>query len=127
MSPTPSPGRRPHAAHRHPFARRWRLVVLVACVSLPLLAFGVTGALWLHERHWLGWVGLAFLCGESLLLWWLRRWGRADAVLPQPPGVLPPTFAPRDEAAWALVQDYLKRIDDGEIVFEEIEQFLSLG
>jgi hypothetical protein len=83
--------------------------------------FGVTGALWLYERHWLGWVGLAFLCSEALLLCLFRRWSRADAaLLPHPPAILPPTFAPRDEAAWALVQEYLARIDRGEIVFEAL-------
>ena len=102
--------------------------MLAACVSVPLLVFGATGALWLYERRWLGWVGLAFLCGEALLLWLLRRWSRADAaLLPHPPVALPPTFAPRDEAAWALVQAYLARIDRGEIVLEELTQFLSLG
>jgi predicted GTPase len=112
----------------HPSVRRWQWWVLAACVSVPLLVFGVTGALWLYERHWLGWVGLAFLCGEALLLWLFRRWSRADVtLLPYPPTVLPPTFAPRDEAAWALVQEYLARIDRGEIVFEELNQFLSLG
>ena len=113
---------------RTPALQRWRLWVLAACVGLPLLVFGVTGALWLYERHWLKWVGLAFLCGEALCLWLLRRWSHIDAaLLPQPPTVLPPTFAPRDEAAWALVQEYLDRIERGEIVFEELEQFLSLG
>jgi predicted GTPase len=97
-------------------------------VGLPLLVFGVTGALWLYERHWLRWVGLAFVCGQALLLWLLRRWSRQDAaLLPQPSAVLPPTFAPRDEAAWALVQEYLERIDRGEIALEAPEQFLSLG
>jgi predicted GTPase len=102
--------------------------VLAACVGLPLSVFGVTGALWLYEHHWLRWAGLGFLCGEALLLWLVRRWSRKDtALLPQPPTVLPPTFAPRDEAAWALVQEYLERIERGEIVLEGPEQFLPLG
>ena len=41
--------------------------------------------------------------------------------------VVPPTFTPRDEAAWELVQEYLERIDRGDILFEGVEQFLSLG
>jgi predicted GTPase len=102
--------------------------VLAACVGLPLLVFGVAGMLWLYERHWLRWAGLVLLCGEALCLWLLRRWSRTDAaLLPQPPAVLPPTFAPRDEAAWALVQQYLDRIERGEIVCEGLEQLLSLG
>src|SRR5215475_10167264 len=113
----------------HPAAlQRWRLWVLAACVGLPLLVFGATGALWLYERHWLRWAGLAFLCGEALFLWLLRRWSRTDAaLLPHPPALLPPTFAPRDEVAWAVVQEYLDRIERGEIVFEGLEQLLSLG
>jgi uncharacterized protein len=108
--------------------RRWRLWVLVACVSLPVLVYGVAGALWLHERHWLGWVSLAFLCGQALLLWLFRRWSRADAaLLPPPPAGLPPICAPRDEAAWAIVQAYFDRIDRGEIVLESLEQFVVLG
>ena len=68
------------------------------------------------------------LCGEALLLWLVRRWSRTDAaLLPQPSAVVPPTFAPRDEAAWELVQEYLERIDRGDILFEGVEQFLSLG
>ena len=128
MSSTQSHIPSPQAASRTPPVQRWRLWVLGACVGLPLLVFGVTGALWLYEHHWLKWVGLAFLCGEALLLWLVRRWSRTDAaLLPQPSAVLPPTFAPRDEAAWALVQAYLDRIDHDEIRFEGLEQFLSLG
>jgi len=120
--------RRLHTASRTPPVQRWRLWVLGACVGLPLLVFGVTGALWLYEHHWLKWVGLAFLCGEALFLWLVRRWSRADAaLLPQPSAIAPPTFAPRDEAAWALVQEYLDRIDRGDILFEGVEQFLTLG
>jgi predicted GTPase len=108
--------------------RRWQLWVLAACVGLPLSVFGVTGALWLYERHWLRWVGLALVCGEALLLWLVRRWSRQDeALLPQPSAVLPATFAPRDEAAWALVQAYLERVEHGEITLESPEQCLALG
>src|SRR5215475_4819748 len=116
-------------SHGHtPPVQRWRLWVLGTCVGLPLLIFGVTGALWLYEHHWLKWVGLIFLCGEALFLWLVRRWSRTDAaLLPQPSAVVPPTFAPRDEAAWELVQEYLERIDRGDILFESVEQFLSLG
>src|SRR5262249_46392255 len=121
-----SRGRQPDS--RTPLLQRWRLWVLAACIGLPLLVFGVTGALWLYERHWLKWAGLAFLCGEAVCLWLVRRWRHTDAaLLPQPLTVLPPTFAPRDEAAWALVQAYLDRIERDEIVFEGLEQFLSLG
>ena len=128
MSSTPSLSRNLYTASRTPPGQRWRLWVLGACVGLPLVVFGVTGALWLYEHHWLKWVGLAFLCGEALLLWLVRRWSRTDAVLlPQPSTVVPPTFAPRDEAAWELVQEYLERIDRGDILFEGLEQFLSLG
>ncbi len=97
-------------------------------MGVPLLAFGVAGALWLHERRWLGWAGLVFLCGEALLLVLFRRWSRAEgALLPQPPTTLPAEFAPRDEAAWELVREYLDRIDRGEISLTTLDQFLSLG
>jgi uncharacterized protein len=128
MSSTPSHSRNLYTASRTPPVQRWRLWVLGGCVGLPLLVFGATGALWLYEHHWLKWVGLAFLCGEALFLWLVRRWSHTDgALLPQPPAVVPPTFAPRDEAAWELVQTYLERIDRGDILFEGVEQFLSLG
>jgi predicted GTPase len=95
---------------------------------LPLTVLGVTGALWLYERHWLRWFGLAFLCGEALLLWLVRRWNRKDlSLLPQPSADVPAAFAPRDEGAWALVQAYLDRVERGEIVLEAPEQVLSLG
>src|SRR5512134_1268393 len=128
MNSTQSPSHSSHPASRTPPGQRWRLWVLGACMGLPLLVFGVTGALWLYEHHWLKWVGLAFLCGEALLLWFVRRWSRTDDVLlPQPSAVVPPTFAPRDEAAWALVQAYLDRIERGDILFESVEQCVSLG
>lgn len=128
MNSTQSHSRRSHIASHTPALQRWRLWVLGACVGLPLLVFGATGALWLYEHHWLKWVGLAFLCGEALCLWLVRRWSRTDtALLPQPSTAVPPTFAPRDEAAWTLVQTYLDRIDRDEILFEGLEQFLSLG
>lgn len=108
--------------------RRWRLWVLAACLGIPLLAFGVAGALWLHERHWLGWAGLVLVCGEALALVLLRRWTRVDAgLLPQPSTSPPTDFAPREEAAWMLVREYQDRIDRGEIVLTALEQCLSLG
>lgn len=108
--------------------RKWRLCLLAACLGLPLLAFGVAGAVWLHERHWLGWAALGFLCGEALALTLFRRWARVDgALLPQPSLSSPAEFAPRDEAAWALVHEYQDRIDRNEIVLTSLEQFLSLG
>ena len=128
MTPAPSPGRGPQGTSHQAAWRRWRLWVLAACVGLPLLVFGVSGALWLYERHWLRWAGLALLCGEALFLWLARRWSRREAaLLPQPSATLPSTFAPRDESAWALVQEYLERIERGEIVLEGPEQLLALG
>jgi uncharacterized protein len=128
MQTSQSQNRRPRRTRRYAAWRSWRVWVLAACLGLPLLVFGIAGALWLYERHWLRWAGLVFLCGEALLLWLVRRWSRKDtALLPQPPAALPPTFAPRDEAAWALVQEYLEKIERNEIVLEDPEQFLSLG
>src|SRR5437773_3485224 len=110
------------------YFKQWRLWVLAACMGVPLLAFGVAGALWLHERRWLGWAGLVFLCGEALLLVLFRRWSRPEGtLLPQPPTTLPAEFAPRDEAAWELVREYQARIDRGEIFLTTLDQFLSLG
>jgi len=107
---------------------RWRFWILAACLGLPLLAFGVAGSLWLYERHWLGWAGLAFLCGEALALLLFRRWTRQDGgFLPQPSSSPPPEFSPREEAAWRLIQEYQERIDRNEIVLTSLDQFLSLG
>ncbi len=112
---------------RH-LSRGWRVWVLVTCFAVPLLGIGAAGGLWLYERGWLGWAGLAFLCGETLALLLFRRWGRQrKGVLPQPSSALPPTLAPRDEPAWAIVQEYLARVDRQEIVLTSKEQFLALG
>jgi len=73
MSSTQPHSRGPQTGSRTAALQRWRLWVLATCVGLPLLVFGATGALWLYERHWLKWAGLAFLCGEALCLWLLRR------------------------------------------------------
>lgn len=124
---TPVPPHRPHGLRPALSLRQWRVWVLAASVGLPLLVFGVAGALWLHERHWLGWAGLIFLAGEALFFWLFRRWNLTRAALPPPPSDLPPTFTARDEAAWTLVQDYLDRIERGEIVVEGPEQCVTLG
>jgi predicted GTPase len=118
----------PSAERRTLFFWRWRFWVLVACLGLPLLAFGGAGSLWLYERNWLGWAGLAFLCGEALALLLFRRWTRLDGiVLPQPLSSPPAEFSPREEAAWRLIQEYQERVDRNEIVLTSLEQFLSLG
>jgi hypothetical protein len=128
MNRSRSQSDRPQETKRQTTRQRWRLWVLAACVGLPLSIFGVTGALWLYEHHLLRWVGLALLCGEALLLWLFRRWSRQDeTLLPQPSAVLPATFAPRDEAAWTLVQAYLERVEGDEITLETPEQLLALG
>lgn len=106
----------------------WRLAFLAACFVLPLAGLGVAGSLWLYERGWLGWAGLAFISSEALALWFFRRWIRGDqSILPQP-SVQPPTeFSPREEAAWRLVQEYQERIDRDEIELASLEQLLELG
>lgn len=111
-----------------PRLRGWRVWAIATCLIVPLLGIGVAGGIWLHEHGWLGWAGLAFLCGETLALVLFRRWGRQrEGVLPQPSSALPPTFAPRDEPAWELVQEYLARIDRQAIVLTSKEQLLALG
>lgn len=106
----------------------WRIAVLTACFVLPLAGLGVAGSLWLHERGWLGWAGVAFIGGEALALWFLRRWLRSDqSGLPQPSAHPPPEFSPREEAAWQLVHEYQERIDRNEIELSSLEQWLELG
>ncbi len=101
---------------------------MVACFALPLLGFAVAGALWLHERGWLAWASFAFAVGESLAFALFRRWLRGDrAVLPQPSPQPPPEFSPREEAVWAVVQEYQNHIDQNELVLESLEQLLELG
>ena len=41
--------------------RGWHLWLLGILVAIPLLVFGIAGALWLYDQGWLGWVGLGFL------------------------------------------------------------------
>lgn len=103
----------------------WLLGVLVA---IPLLVFGAAGTLWLYDRGWLGWVGLGFLLLQALALIFLRRWSRVPgAMLPQPSAELPATLAPHDEAAWKIVQEYIARIDRGELTLKTAEQLWPLG
>jgi len=120
--------RNPECALRTPQLGSWRVWTIVACFAIPFLGLGTVGGLWLYERGWLGWAGLAFLCGETLALLLFRRWGRRrEGVLPQPSSALPSTFAPRDEPAWAVVQEYLARVDRQETVLTSKEQLLTLG
>lgn len=116
------------SASRLPRWRRWRLWMLAACIVIPLLGFGVVGALWLRERGWLGWAGLVFVGGETLAFFLFRRWSRRDdRLLPQPPQVPPAKFSPRDQEAWQLVREYEDRIERGELTLTSLEQLLSLG
>ncbi|MCS6925410.1 MAG: hypothetical protein NZ578_05855, partial [Candidatus Binatia bacterium] len=97
-------------------------------MGVPLLGFGVAGALWLYERGWLGWAGLALLVGETLALFFLRRWARLeDRLLPQPSQIPPPQFSPQDQEAWRLVREYEERIARGELTLTSLEQCVSLG
>ena len=110
------------------FQYAWRLVALSSCLALPVLGFGVAGVLWLHERGWLGWAGLAFIGGEALALWLFRRWVRNDqSLLPQPSAHAPLEFSPREEEAWRLVQEYQDRIERNEIEIVSLEQLFTLG
>lgn len=118
----------PNPQLKNPPLKGWRMWVLVLCFAVPLLGIGAAGGLWLSERGWLGWAGLAFLGGEALALLLFRRWGRQhEGVLPQPAAALPMTFAPRDEPAWAIVQEYVIRVDRQDIVLTSKEQLLALG
>ncbi|MBI3245949.1 MAG: 50S ribosome-binding GTPase [Deltaproteobacteria bacterium] len=107
---------------------RWRVALLVTCFALPLLGFGIAGALWLYERGWLRWASAVFVVGQTLALFFVRRWVRGDqAVLPPPSGQPPPEASPREEAAWNLVQEYQARVDRNELVLSSSEQLLALG
>ena len=106
----------------------WRLVVLAACIVLPVAGFGVAGSLWLHKQGWLGWAGLALIGGEALALLLFRRWVRSDqSLLPQPSAQAPEEFSPREEEAWRLVREYQERIERNEIELVSLEQILALG
>jgi len=106
----------------------WHLWVLGVLFAVPVLVFGTAGAVWLYDRGWLGWVGLGFLSIQALALMLLRRWSRVSgAILPQPSTEMPADLAPRDEAAWKIVQEYIERIDRGELTLTSTDQFWSLG
>ena len=49
------------------------------------------------------------------------------AILPQPSTTLPSDLAPRDEAAWKIIQEYIDRVDRGELTLTATEQFWTLG
>jgi hypothetical protein len=48
-------------------------------------------------------------------------------MLPQPSTEPPAELAPRDEAAWKIVREYIDRVDLGELTLTSTEQFWSLG
>ncbi|MBM4254867.1 MAG: hypothetical protein FJ147_03110 [Deltaproteobacteria bacterium] len=106
----------------------WRLWLLGFLFSIPVVVFAAAGILWLYDRGWLSWAGLGFLAVQALALILFRRWSQVPgAVLPQPSSTLPADLAPRDEAAWKLVQEYIEQIDRGELTLKETDQFWSLG
>ena len=108
--------------------RGWRFWLFGFLAAIPVLIFGATGALWLYDRGWLGWVGLGFLLLQALVLVLLRRWSKVPgAMLPQPSTEPPAELAPRDEAAWKIVREYIDRVDRGELTLTSTEQFWSLG
>ena len=106
----------------------WRFILLAACFVLPLLGFGIAGAVWLYDQGWLGWASLTLISGEALALWLFRRWMRSDrSMLPQPSTRPPLEFSPREEAAWQVVQEYQDRVESNEITLASLEQLLELG
>ena len=119
---------KPQSAIVKPQPGSWQLWVIGVLVAVPVLVFGVAGALWFYDRGWLGWAGLGLLSVQALVLMLFRRWIEAPgAVLPQPSTEFPIGFAPRDEAAWKVIQEYVDRIDRGELTLTATEQFWSLG
>ena len=112
----------------HYLRQGWRLWFLGFLLTVPVLVFGVAGTLWLYDRGWLRWVGLGALCIQALVLVLFRRWSKAHGViLPQPSTELPADLAPRDETAWKIVQEYIERINCGELTLTSMDQFWSLG
>ena len=118
----------PQSAIANPQLRGWRLWVLGLLLLIPVLVFGGAGALWLYDRGWLGWVGLGFLSLQAFVLLLFRRWSKLPGVmLPQPAPELPADLAPRDEAAWKVVQEYINRVERHELTLESTEKLWSLG
>lgn len=93
-------------------ARNWRGAVLLVLLIGPVLIYVVLGSLWLKERGWLLyatliWLAIGVLFGVLAEFWTRRR----RPILPPIDWEMPGTFAPRDQAAWDLVQREAGTVD----------------
>jgi predicted GTPase len=83
---------------------RWRIVIVVALVVLPLLVLAGLGSLWLWQQGLalIAWWPMAGCMMVGYLLGWY--WMRSNRLL-KPPDFAPPMhWTDRDKQAWTLVE-----------------------
>jgi len=99
---------------------RWLL--LVAWLSLPFLALGIAGGIWLWQQQW----GVYWAAGTAIVTlgsWPLIRHLQKLCIRPLE-GLnteKDPNWAPRAEQAWAEVEAFAKKVNPDDVVFNQPE------
>lgn len=99
---------------------RWLL--LVVWLSLPFLALGIAGSLWLWEHQW----GFYFAAGMAIVSigsWPLIKQLQKLSIKPldQLNSEKDPNWAPRAEQAWEEVLAFSKQVNPDDVVFNQPE------
>jgi predicted GTPase len=84
--------------------RRWRLIVIVALLSVPITVLAILGSYFLwHEHLWFYvWWPLAGCMAAGYILAWYWQWKRKLLAIPElAPSLI---WTERDRAAWKLVE-----------------------
>ncbi len=83
---------------------RWRIVVVLCLLVLPVLALAGVGTYYLWTHHWWiwAWFAMIFLMGVGYVLAW--RWQQKRVLLRPPDFENPPHWTERDSEALKLVE-----------------------
>ena len=104
---------------------RWLLLLI--WLSLPFLALGIAGSIWLWEHHW-GFYFAAVTAIVSIGSWPLIRQIQKLCVHPLEHlnTEKDPNWAPRAEQAWADVQEFAKQVNPDDVVFNQPETMWAI-
>lgn len=90
---------------------RWRSLIVVVLLVLPIVVYVGIGGWALWERGWLTWLWLPLPLCWGLAFVFLRRW-KKHLGPPDTRAEIPRHWTPRDQRAWKLVEERSKRLAD---------------
>jgi hypothetical protein len=109
--------------------KNWRWWVLLVLLVGPVLAYIGFGALWLMERGWLLLAGSLWIASGIVFAALASRWTRtSQTILPPLDWDAPKTFSPRDQQAWALVEEAAEQGDAVAMeALSEVDLYVNSG